>query len=105
MDGQRRPRGHEVWRSRGSKNIIRPTDPSNPEYIVILRFNIYENLTKWERSQIRKEWLAKAKAVGESEPMVQKQTGVEVWFTPHSSTRNINADKAFGFFIALVQIL
>ncbi|HKI08573.1 MAG TPA: hypothetical protein VKA09_09275 [Nitrososphaeraceae archaeon] len=36
--------------------------------------------------------------------MVQKQTGAEVWFAPHSRTRNINADKAFGFFIALVQI-
>jgi uncharacterized protein len=75
-------------------NIIRPTDPSYPEYIVIFRFNTYENLTKWERSQIRKDWLAKGKEVVESELMVQKQRGVEVRFAPHSGTRNINADKA-----------
>jgi antibiotic biosynthesis monooxygenase (ABM) superfamily enzyme len=48
-------------------NIIRPTDPSYPKYIVIFRFNTYENLTKWERSEIRKEWLVKVRGGGDSE--------------------------------------
>jgi len=86
---------HEAMRFEGHMgvNVIRPTDPSNPEYIVIFRFNSYENLAKWEKSEIRKEWLAKSKAVSEGEPMVEKQTGLEFWFTPHSGSGSINADN------------
>lgn len=87
---------HEAMRFEGHMgvNIIRPTDPSNPEYVVIFRFNSYENLAKWEKSEIRKEWLDKSKEVAEGEPTVEKQTGLEFWFTPHSGTGTINADKA-----------
>src|SRR5688572_26167297 len=58
---------HEAMRFEGHMgvNIIRPTDPSNPEYVVIFRFNSYENLAKWEKSEIRKEWLDKSKEVAE----------------------------------------
>jgi hypothetical protein len=86
---------HEAMRFEGHMgvNIIRPTDLSNPEYVVIFRFNTYENLTKWEKSEIRKEWLDKSKDVAEGEPMVEKQTGLEFWFTPRSGTGKINGDK------------
>jgi hypothetical protein len=30
--------------------------------------------------------------VTEGEPMVEKQTGPELWFNPHSGTGNINGD-------------
>jgi hypothetical protein len=87
---------HEAMKFEGHMgvNIIRPSDPSNPEYVVIFRFNTYENLTKWEKSEIRKEWLNKSKEVAEGEPMIEKQTGLEFWFTPRSGTGNINGDKA-----------
>ena len=84
---------HEAMKFEGHMgvNIIRPPDPSNPEYVVIFRFNTYENLAKWEKSEIRKEWLDKSKEVAEGEAMVEKQTGLEFWFTPRSG---INGDKA-----------
>jgi hypothetical protein len=87
---------HEAMKFEGHMgvNIIRPSDPSNPEYVVIFRFNTYENLTTWEKSEIRKEWLNKSKEVAEGEPMIEKQTGLEFWFTPRSGTGNINGDKA-----------
>ena len=87
---------HEAMKFEGHMgvNIIRPPDPSNPEYVVIFRFNTYANLTKWEKSEIRKEWLNKSKEVTEGEPMVEKQTGLEFWFTPRSGTESINGDKA-----------
>lgn len=79
---------HEAMKFEGHMgvNIIRPSDPSNPEYVVIFRFNTYENLTRWEKSEIRKEWLDKSKEVAEGEPTVEKQTGLEFWFTPRSGT-------------------
>lgn len=87
---------HEAMKFEGhmGANIIRPTDPSDPEYVVIFRFNTYENLTKWEKSEIRREWIDKSKEVAEGEPTVEKQTGLEFWFTPRSA-ENTGGDKAF----------
>jgi antibiotic biosynthesis monooxygenase (ABM) superfamily enzyme len=75
-------------------NVIRPSDLSNPEYVIIFRFNTFENLAKWENSEVRREWLAKSKEVAVGEPIIEKQTGLEFWFTPRSKTgRSVNGDK------------
>lgn len=79
---------HEVMKFDGhmGSNIIRPTDElSNPEYVIIFRFNTYDNLAKWERSPVRKEWLEKSKGLTEGEAVIEKQTGLEFWFTPNSN--------------------
>lgn len=77
----------EVSKQEGSMgiDIIRPTNYSKSklEYVVIFRFNNYDNLTKWEESPIRKEWLQKGRKLVESDPDVQKLTGLEFWFTPY----------------------
>jgi uncharacterized protein len=65
-------------------DVIRPVEQSKPEYVIIFRFNTLNNLLKWERSQARKKWLEKSKDVVEGEDKVQKLTGLEFWFTPHS---------------------
>jgi hypothetical protein len=78
----------EVSRQEGSMgiDIIRPTNNNNKsklEYVVIFRFNNYDNLTKWEKSPIRNEWLQKGRKLIEADPDVQKLTGLEFWFTPY----------------------
>jgi len=81
---------HEAMKFEGHMgvNIIRPTDPANPEYVVIFRFKTFENLTKWEKSEVRKKWLDKSNEVAEGEPTVEKLTGLEFWFTPRASGDN-----------------
>jgi uncharacterized protein len=80
----------EVSRQDGSMgiDIIKPTNNhisnrSKPEYVIIFRFNNYDNLDKWEKSPIRYEWLQKARKLAESDYEVQKMTGLEFWFTPY----------------------
>ena len=79
----------EVSRQEGSMgiDIIKPTpnisNKSKPEYVIIFRFNTYENLDKWEKSSIRHEWLQKGRKLAESDYDVQKMTGLEFWFTPY----------------------
>ncbi|MGH9965898.1 MAG: hypothetical protein ACRD5E_13890 [Nitrososphaeraceae archaeon] len=76
----------EVSRQDGSTgiDIIRPTDKeSKPEYVIIFRFNNYENLTKWENSSIRNKWLRKGRELVQADPYVQKMTGLEFWFTTY----------------------
>lgn len=65
-------------------DVIRPVEQSKPEYVIIFRFNTLDNLLKWEKSQARKDWLEKSKDVVEGEDKVEKLTGLEFWFTPHS---------------------
>ncbi|HSF50324.1 MAG TPA: hypothetical protein VLA74_06140 [Nitrososphaeraceae archaeon] len=79
----------EVSRQEGSMgiDIIKPTpdinNKSKLEYVVIFRFNNYDNLAKWEKSSIRNEWLQKGRKLVEADPDVQKMTGLEFWFTPY----------------------
>ena len=80
----------EVSRHDGSMgiDIIRPTDKSKLEYVVIFRFNNYETLTKWENSSIRNEWLKKGRELVEADPHVQKLSGLEFWFTPYYNDKS-----------------
>src|SRR6185295_12581767 len=61
---------HEAMKFEGHMgvNIMRPPNSSDPEYVIIFRFNTYENLAKWEKSEIRKEWLKRSTEVTEGEP-------------------------------------
>jgi antibiotic biosynthesis monooxygenase (ABM) superfamily enzyme len=77
----------EVSRQDGSMgiDIIRPMDKeSKPEYVIIFRFNNYDNLAKWENSSIRNEWLQKGRELVQADPEVERLTGLEFWFTPYS---------------------
>jgi antibiotic biosynthesis monooxygenase (ABM) superfamily enzyme len=60
--------------------IIRPSDPSKQEYSIILRFDSYSHLKKWEISQERKKFLDKVKKF-EIKKSKQRVTGLEYWFT------------------------
>jgi antibiotic biosynthesis monooxygenase (ABM) superfamily enzyme len=78
----------EVSRQAGSMgiDIIRPTDKeSKPEYVIIFRFNNYNNPIKWENSSTRNEWLQRGRELVQTDPDVQKLTGLEFWFTPYST--------------------
>src|SRR5919112_4237362 len=80
-------------------DVIRPVKHSKPEYVIIFRFNTLNNLLKWERSQVRKDWLEKSKDVVEGEDKVQKLTGLEFWFTPrwaHRTESEANNNEARG---------
>lgn len=82
---------HEAMKFEGHMgvNVILPSDPaSNPEYVIIFRFNQYENLRKWESSDIRKQWLEKSKEVTDGEPHTIIQTGLEFWFKPRSNAQD-----------------
>jgi antibiotic biosynthesis monooxygenase (ABM) superfamily enzyme len=62
-------------------NVVRPASTGRPEYVVFFRFDTFENLEKWERSETRRQWLEQA------EPLLfqstrERHTGLEVWFTP-----------------------
>ena len=62
-------------------NFFRPASGDDPEYRVIFKFDRLENLRRWETSEERQQWFAKAEALTESLPQIQVLTGLETWFT------------------------
>jgi uncharacterized protein len=62
-------------------NVIRPQPGVRNEYVIILRFDGYENLKTWMTSRDREYWLTQAEPLVESEPHVQQISGLEAWFS------------------------
>lgn len=65
--------------------IIRPSNPTLPEYHVIFKFDRRSHLEKWEKSECRRQWLAREKVLIVGSPIREVITGLETWFTLPSS--------------------
>ena len=66
--------------------MIKPNSPTQPKFITFFRFDSYMNLAQWEDSAVRQRWLQLADEMAESENEIQRQPGLEFWFTPDPST-------------------
>ena len=61
-------------------NFIRPHPSTENKFILIYRYDSYENANRWEHSEVRKRWLEVVEPLLTEEPVKQKVTGLEVWF-------------------------
>lgn len=98
---------HEAMKFKGHMgvNIIRPSNPANPEYIIIFRFDTFENLAKWEKSDIHRKWIEKSHDLTEGEVKVEKQTGLEFWFTPSSGSAVMEQPPRYKMAIVVTSII
>jgi uncharacterized protein len=65
-------------------STIRPHEHSHPEYVVILKFDCYNNLKIWLESEVRREWIERLQPLIVKPESIQTLTGLEIWFTlPH----------------------
>ena len=62
-------------------NFIRPSDSRSQEYVLIFRFNSYENMQNWEDSPERAIWKAKRRHITIDEPEIHRFKGWDYWFT------------------------
>jgi antibiotic biosynthesis monooxygenase (ABM) superfamily enzyme len=87
-----REQGYEAWfhgiaadarKFKGYLDVstIRPHDHAHPEYVVILKFDCYNNLKTWIESDIRQEWIERLQPLIEKPETIQTMTGLETWFT------------------------
>lgn len=84
------------------QNVIRPVDPLNPEYVIVIRFDTYENLMNWHNSDTRAEWVAKVQDITEGEPRIRAVPGMSAWFNmPRTPPR---WKTALVIFIVLVPL-
>lgn len=87
-----REQGYEAWfhgiaadaqKFKGHLGVstIRPHDHTHHEYVVILKFDCYNNLKTWIESDIRQEWIERLQPLIEKPEAIQTLTGLETWFT------------------------
>lgn len=62
-------------------NIFRPINLNRPEYLIVFKFDHMSNLRRWEESEVRRKWLARAEYLTLGPPEIQILTGLETWFT------------------------
>jgi len=69
-------------------STIRPQHHAHPEYVVILKFDCYDNLKAWLESDVRREWIERLQPLIEKPEDIQTLTGLETWFTlPNKSMK------------------
>ncbi|MCP4596909.1 antibiotic biosynthesis monooxygenase [Neptuniibacter sp.] len=61
-------------------NVLRPSQATNFEYVLIYRFDSYQHCQTWEQSDLRNQWLDKLDGLVEGEAKTQRGTGLEFWF-------------------------
>ncbi len=61
-------------------NVLRPSDATKGEYVIIYRFDNYPNAYNWEQSEERAQWLNQVSSFVEGEETRKKVTGLEFWF-------------------------
>ena len=60
--------------------VLRPSEPTDTEYVVIARFATYEDLKRWEGSPERANWIARLEPLVAHAPTYRTETGMETWF-------------------------
>ncbi len=64
--------------------VIRPQGQGR-EYLMVVRFGDFASAEAWEHSSVRAEWLRQVEPLLDGETTIEKQPGLEFWFTPPES--------------------
>ncbi|MFK8068524.1 MAG: antibiotic biosynthesis monooxygenase [Gammaproteobacteria bacterium] len=62
-------------------DVLKPSSGTGGEYILITRFDNYENQRVWEESNERTELLKELDPITEGDAQITKATGLESWFS------------------------
>jgi hypothetical protein len=61
-------------------NVLRPDKGVPLQYIIVLHFDHHKHLQAWLDSDVRREWIERAKPLIQAPEDVQILTGLETWF-------------------------
>lgn len=71
----------EMFEGHLGVNVFRPHDTANLQYRIVFKFDHLSNYRLWEKSEIRKGYLAQINRLIVDEGQFQVLTGLETWFT------------------------
>jgi len=86
-------------------DVIRPSDHVHPEYVVVVRFTDYSSLRAWETSDIRAEWLDKARSLAVDDVQEKVLDGSEYWFTAPAAPRPSRSRQAVITWLGIYPLI
>ena len=84
-------------------DVVRPTDADNPTYVIILRFDSYEQYSAWHESPERGETVQRSLAMTTGDPVVDEAHGLEGWFTPPAAQTSV--ERPTRYKVAILTIV
>ncbi len=60
--------------------IIKPSDPTDPEYVVIIHWTSYDDMKKWQESDYTQKMIKESEEFTLSVKHFQEDSGMEIWF-------------------------
>jgi antibiotic biosynthesis monooxygenase (ABM) superfamily enzyme len=86
--------------------IIKPTDPSNLEYVAIVQWSNYENLKKWQQSDDFKQMIKESEEFTLSTKNLHEESGMEIWFDWPSNAKRLAKPSFYKqTLIAIIVVL
>ncbi len=76
-------------------DIIRPRVNGHPEYVVIVKFDNYDNFRSWMTSPIYHQWLESSSGLISSRSVQELPTGIEMWFSLPSNQLSRNPEPPY----------
>jgi len=86
-------------------NIIRPVNSAHLEYVIIVRFDDYENLRSFMTSTEREDYLRKSEPMTVGELSVQEMSGMESFFTLPETQKVSIAPPKYKMAILTILVL
>ena len=85
--------------------IIKPSDPSNLEYVAIVQWSNYENLKKWQQSNDFKQMLKESEEFSMSTKNLHEEAGMEIWFDWPSDTKRLSKPSFFKQTLIAIMVV
>jgi len=92
----------------GFQNVtrIKPTDPTNLEYVVILQWSNYKKLKKWQQSDDFKQMIKESEEFTISIKTLHEESGMEIWFDWPSDAKHLAKPSFYKqTLIAIIVVL
>jgi antibiotic biosynthesis monooxygenase (ABM) superfamily enzyme len=62
-----------------SVDVIRHLDQPDPEYVILVKFEDQESISRWRSSPELASWLSKFEGLVTSDPRFEEAIGLELW--------------------------
>ncbi len=77
-------------------DVVRPADADNTTYVIILRFDSYQQYSAWHQSAERGETVERSPAMTTGDPSFEEAHGLEGRFTPPAPQARAVSINAVG---------
>ena len=85
--------------------VIRPSDPDNLEYVIIVQWRDYASLKRWQNSEDLKKLLKESKDFTLSVKTLQEESGMNIWFDWPNNAKHLSKPPFYKQTIIAIMVV